>query len=54
MIEQFLNARFHIDKIEDHYGKERRIAYNKSNSIILLSSDYVKYPTALVYHVMKA
>ena len=53
-IEQFLNAGFHIDKIEDHYTEERRVAYNKSNPIIPLSSDYVKYPTALIYHVMKA
>ena len=47
------NAGFHIDKIEDHYTEERRVAYNRSNPIIPLSSDYVKYPTALVY-VMKA
>ena len=53
-IEQFLNAGFHIDKIEDHYSEERRVAYNRSNPIIPLSSDYVKYPTALVYHVMKS
>ena len=53
-IEQFLNAGFHIDKIDDHYSEERRVAYNRANPVIPLSSDYVKYPTALVYHVMKA
>ena len=52
-IEQFLNAGFHINKIEDLYSEERRIAYNRAHPIIPLSSDYVKYPTALVYHVMK-
>ena len=52
-IERFLNAGFHINKIEDLYSEERRIAYNKAHPIIPLNSDYVKYPTALVYHVMK-
>lgn len=52
-IEQILNTGFHIDKIENHYTEEKRVAYNMTNPIIPLSKDYVKYPTALVYHVSK-
>ena len=53
-ITQFLHTEFHIDKIEDHYTEEKRVAYNSTNPTILLSKDYVKYPTALVYHVSKS
>ena len=53
IIQQLLNTGFHIDKIENHYTEERRLAYNRTDPAIPLSSDYVKYPTALVYHVLK-
>ena len=53
-IEQFLHTGFHIDAIENHYVEEKRLAYNRTNPTISLSSDYVDYPTALVYHVGKA
>ena len=52
-IKQFLNTGFHIDKIENHYTEERRVAYNTTNPSIPLSRQYVEYPTALVYHVSK-
>ena len=52
-IKQFLTTRFHIDKIDNHFTEEKRVAYNTSNPTILLSRDYVEYPTALVYHVSK-
>lgn len=53
-IEQFLNTGFHINAIENHYIEEKRLAYNRTNPPIPLNSDYVNYPTALVYHVGKA
>ena len=53
IIQQLLNTGFHIDKIENHYTEERRLAYNRTDPAIPLSSDYVEYPTALVYHVLK-
>ena len=52
-IQQLLNTGFHIDKIENHYTEEKRLAYNRSDPAIPLSDEYVKYPTALVYHVGK-
>ena len=52
-IQQFLSTGFHIDKIENHYTEEKRIAYNETNPNIPLSKEYVNYPTALVYHVSK-
>ena len=52
-IQQLLNTGFHIDKIENHYTEENRLAYNRAGPAIPLSDEYVKYPTALVYHVVK-
>ena len=52
-IREFLDTGFHIDKIENHYTEENRVAYNATVPSIPLSRDYVKYPTALVYHVSK-
>ena len=52
-IEEFLATGFHIDKIENHYTEEKRVAYNTTSPTIPLSRDYVNYPTALVYHVSK-
>ena len=54
ILKQFLATGFHIDKIEDHYTEEKRVAYNTTNPAIPLCKDYVKYPTALVYHVSKS
>ena len=51
--EQFLNNGFHIDKIENHFSEERRVAYNRTNPAIPLSSDYINYPLAMLYHVTK-
>ena len=53
IIQQLLNTGFHIDKIENHYTEESRLAYNRTDPAIPLSSDYVEYPTALVYHILK-
>ena len=52
-IDQFVTNGFHIDRVENHFTEEKRIIYNKSNPAIPLSNDYVKHPTALVYHVSK-
>ncbi|XP_065888871.1 uncharacterized protein [Dysidea avara] len=52
-IDQFVTNGLHIEKTDNNFTEERRITYNKSNPAIPLSIDYVKHPTALVYHVSK-
>ena len=54
IIEHFNSSGLHIDRIENHFQEDKRIIYNSSTPAIRLSTDYVKYPTALVYHVSKS
>ena len=52
-IDQFVTYGLHVAKIDNHYKEDKRVIYNSSDPTIPLSTDYVKYPTALVYHVSK-
>jgi len=53
-IDQFVTNGFNIMKIDNHYREDKRIIYNNSDPDIPLSTDYVNYPTALLYHVSKS
>ena len=52
-INQFITNGFSITKIDNHYKEDKRVSYNNLNPTIPLSTDYVEYPTALVYQVSK-
>lgn len=48
-----LTAGLCIDKIENYFTEEKRLAYNSTNPNICLHKDCVEKPLALVYHVSK-
>ena len=48
-----LTAGLCIDRVENCFTEERRVAYNSTNPKIPLHKDCVEYPLALVYHISK-
>ena len=50
---QILTAGFCIDKVENYFTEERRVAYNNTNPKLPLNKDCVESPLSLVYHISK-
>lgn len=42
-----------LDKVENCYTEERRVAYNDTNPIDPVNKGFVEYPPVLIYHVSK-
>ena len=51
--EQIKAAGLELDKIENYYTEERRIAYNSTNPEIELDKTIINTPPFVMYHLSK-